>query len=54
MVGTLHLSSNGSAEFKSVNAAADVTSTYTSMLPADMRSSAYDTRSMADRGLRAM
>ena len=39
MIGTLNLSNKGGAEFKSVNASTDAQSTFTSMLPSDMRSS---------------
>jgi hypothetical protein len=51
MVGQLALNASGSAEFKSGNACVETMSTFTSMLPADMRSHVSDA---GDRSIRGM
>lgn len=51
MVGQLGLNAAGSAEFKSGNANVETMSTFTSMLPADMRSHASE---LGDRSIRGM
>lgn len=52
MVGQLSLNASGSAEFKSGNACIDTMSTFTSMLPADMRS--HVGSDVGDRSIRGM
>jgi len=53
MVGQLSLASSGTAEFKSGNAGIDHMSTFTSMLPSDMRSQLTDAGDRAIRGMQS-
>jgi uncharacterized membrane protein YoaK (UPF0700 family) len=50
MVGTLSLSSQGSVEFTSGKASSDAMSTYTSMIPADLKSNVSE----IERSVRGM